>query len=117
MAHLFTFSSTKFDDHHIDSKSHQPACPGASVLQWLREELNGSLYESTAPETEDCGWSVYVNGAWRLVSLVGASAETDCSESSRGLARFKCHKQRSLMDKVRGATDRLACSQESDDPL
>ena len=109
MAHLFTFSSTKFD---ITRETPNPINPiaGESVLQWLREELNDSLYESTAPETEDWGWYVYVNGAGASY-LVGASAEA--TEPHRRVEwTIQVHKQRSLMDKVRGA-NKLT----EDDPL
>jgi hypothetical protein len=109
MAHLISFSSTRFD---IAKETPNPINPiaGESVLQWIRERLRDSPYTATAPATEDWGWYVYVSGAG-VSYLVGASAYAN--NQGRNIDwTVQIHKKRSLKDKITG-TNKLTI----DDPL
>jgi len=100
MAHVITFRTSKFDVSKETPNDINPIA-GESVLGWLRERLNDSLYESTTPEMEDWGWYVYVSGAGAKY-LVGASA--DATEPTASVDwTVQIDKQRSLKDKITGA--------------
>jgi hypothetical protein len=99
MAHVITFRTSKFDISKETPNGINPIA-GESVLQWLREELKGSSYESTSPSTEDWGWYVYVSGA-SAKYLLGASA--DATEPVAKVDwTIQIHKERSLRDKIAG---------------
>jgi hypothetical protein len=97
MAHLITFQSSMFD---VTKETPNPINPiaGQSLLRWLCESLKHRNYEATAPEPEDWGWYVIVQGPGSKY-LVGASAEPE--EGRAGIEwTIQIHKQRSFKDKI-----------------
>jgi hypothetical protein len=110
VAHVITFRSAGFDIANEPPNPINPI-PGESVLQWLREKLAGSRYETTAPAAEDWGWyfDVTVEGAAYLVGAAGADVEESPGHVDWTI---QVHKHRSLRDKLTGR-NKLA----DDDPL
>lgn len=77
MAHLISFSTSRFD---VSKETPNPINPiaGQSVLGWLREELGKHDYRSTEPATEDWGWYMDVEGGGASY-MVGASGDAQGS--------------------------------------
>jgi hypothetical protein len=98
MTHLITFSTSQFD---VSAETPNPINPiaGQGVLEWLRDRLRSVGYEVTAPEPEDWGWYVHVEGP-ESSYLVGASADADQPEPREWTIQI--HRQRSMMDKLMG---------------
>ena len=111
MPHVFHFKSVKFD---LTQEPPNPINPigGQSVLNWLREKLEGSAYAVSEPDTEDWGWYVDATGGGQKY-LIGASA--DANELVAGEVvewAVQVVKSRSLMDNLFGKN-----KQTQDDPL
>lgn len=107
MAHLITFTSTRFD------LAHEPANPvnpiaGFSPLAWLRERLLALGYQCTDVDAEDWGWYFEVATAAGGY-LVGCSADP---EEGGDEIRVQIDTVRSLKDRLTG-THLLS----DDDPL
>lgn len=109
MAHVISFRTARFD---VSREPPNPINPiaGHSVLEWLRGQLARARYRSTAPDTEDWGWYIEVEGGSGSY-LVGASADADGSTGSVDWT-VQVHKHRSLKDKLLGRNHMTA-----DDPL
>jgi hypothetical protein len=109
MAHVISFSTTRFD---LSKETPNPINPigGQSVLMWLGEELAKAGYHSTEPEAEDWGWYMDVEGGG-VSYLVGASGDP---ESPGPMVEWvvQVHRSRSIKEKVLGK-GRIA----ADDPL
>jgi hypothetical protein len=110
MAYVITFRSARFD---VASEPPNPInrIHGESVLRWLREKLQGSPYETTAPDDEDWGWYIDVKGGGASY-LLGASGEAAEAASGPVDWSIQIEKHRSLGEKLRGAGKMAA-----DDPL
>lgn len=74
---------------------------GQSVLNWLRDELAKSNYQSTEPDTEDWGWYMDVKGDGASY-LVGASADAEDTAPTVEWT-VQVHKSRSLKDRIFGS--------------
>jgi len=61
MSHVIYFTTGKFDISKETPNRINPI-PGESVLNWFREKLADTQYQTTEPETEDWGWYIYVTG-------------------------------------------------------
>jgi hypothetical protein len=101
MAHVITFRTARFN---IAGERPNPINPiaGASVLQWLREKLSESRYETTEPDAEDWGWYIDVKGNGAAY-LVGASGEAGDDSAGHVDWPIQVHKHRSLKEKITGA--------------
>ena len=115
LAHVITFRSARFD---ITRERPNPINPivGESLLQWLREQLSASRYETTEPDAEDWGWYIDVK-ADGTVYLVGASGEADDDATGSVDWTIQIDKHRSLKDKLSGSNqladdDRLSAEIE-----
>ncbi len=118
MTHLISFKSNRFDVTR-ETPNESNAFAGESVLGWLREELAKHQYESTVPGMEDWGWYIDVKGAGSLY-MVGASAEVEYkAEADSALSydvspnamldwTLQIHKNRTVMEKLRGKNDMAA---------
>ena len=109
MAHLISFTTSKFD---ISKETPNPINPiaGQSVLNWLKHELAKAHYQSTEPATEDWGWYMDVEGGGASY-LVGASA--DARDAAKDVEwTIQVHKTRSVKDKLLGRN-----KMQTDDPL
>ena len=109
MAHVITFTSSRFD---VANEPPNPINPiaGHSVLAWLRGELNRAGWHTSDPATEDWGWYIDAEGTSGAY-LVGASA--DAHEPTPEVDwTIQIHKTRSLKDKLSGRNRMSA-----DDPL
>jgi hypothetical protein len=100
MAHLISFSSSKFDYTRETPNDINPIY-GESVLKWLSEKLAGTGYEATDPATEDWGWYVYVEGHGAKY-MVGASGDPDRPAPDMDWI-IQIHKNRTLKEKLTGA--------------
>lgn len=109
MAHVITFTSSRFD---IASEPPNPINPigGHSVLAWLRGELDRAGWRTTDPDAEDWGWYIDAVGDDGTY-LVGASADAH-EPTARVEWTIQVHKPRSLKDKLTGANKMMP-----DDPL
>ena len=98
MAHLVTFTSSRFD---TIAETPNPINPiaGEGILNWLREQLLGVGYEVTASEPEDWGWYIYVKDRGSSY-LVGASSDLDQPAPKEWTIQI--HRERSLTDKLFG---------------
>ena len=74
---------------------------GQSVLNWLRDELAKSNYQSTEPDTEDWGWYMDVKGDGASY-LVGASADAEDTAPTVEWT-VQVHNSRSLKDRIFGS--------------
>lgn len=124
MAHLISFKSSRFDVTR-ETPNESNAFAGESVLSWLREELAKHQYESTIPGMEDWGWYIDVKGAGSAY-MVGASAEVEYKDEAGSPLSYdvsanamldwnlQIHKQRTVMEKIRGknvmAADDALCA-------
>jgi hypothetical protein len=109
MAHLISFSTSKFD---ISKETPNPINPifGEEVLNWVRGKLAGTPYKATAPETEDWGWYIYVEGNGSTY-MVGASGQPERTAPDMDWI-IQVHKNRTFKDKLTGKN-----KMTSDDPL
>ena len=99
MVHLIYFSTDKFDPEKETPNPVNPI-PGESVLLWLREQLAGTPYTTTAPDAEDWGWYIDVSGNDGSY-MVGASG--DLNETTDLVDWiFQVHKHRTFLQKVTG---------------
>lgn len=99
MAHLISFTMTKFDASKEPPNPINPVA-GQKLLSWLRKELIKTGWEVTEPDAEDWGWYVMAqkNGT---SYLVGASGEPDGGTPPTGW-RVQIDKKRTLMQKLTG---------------
>ena len=99
MVHVIYFSTDKFDPAKETLNPINPI-PGQSVLLWLREQLVGTTYTATEPDTEDWGWYIDVSGNG-VSYMIGASGEPN---QSSGLVDWilQVHKHRTLRQKLTG---------------
>jgi len=99
MAHLATFTTSKFDPSTEPPNEANPI-PGKSVLDWLRSEILGDEYESTEPDYEDWGWYMDVDSGTAKY-LVGGCCYNDYEEPPKpGEYEWiiQIHKARSVID-------------------
>ena len=106
MTHVISFCTDKFD---IAKETPNPfnAIGGEGVLNWIRGKLEGTAYKATAPQTEDWGWYIGVEGNGANY-LVGASGEAE--QPIEWMVQI--HKQRTLKEKLTGKN-----KMSPDDPL
>lgn len=100
MAHLISFSTSKFDYTRETPNDINPIY-GESVLKWLAAKLAGAGYEASDPETEDWGWYVYIEGHGAKY-MVGASGDPDRPAPDMDWI-IQIHKNRTLKEKLTGA--------------
>ena len=109
MAHLVTFTTTRFDPASEPANPINPIA-GHAVLAWLRDGLVRAGYRTGEPDTEDWGWYMDVaDGAGSY--LVGASGDGEADGSAIEWV-VQIHRHRSLMDRLLGRNPLL-----SEDPL
>jgi hypothetical protein len=109
---LVTFKTGRFDVTR-ETPNESNAFAGQSVLSWLRDELIRHRYECTAPDMEDWGWYIHVNGRDGTY-MIGASAEVGYKENDGETLSYdvaadavldwtlQIHKQRSVLEKLLG---------------
>jgi hypothetical protein len=99
MAHLISFTTTKFD---ASKETPNPINPiaGEGVLSWLRDELAKIGWDVTEPDAEDWGWYMMVQKIGTAY-LVGASGVVEGGTPPTDWI-VQIHKQRSLLDKLTG---------------
>ena len=109
MAHLFTFTSSQFDQA---AERPNPINPigGERVLRWLSAHLDSSRFALGEPDAEDWGWYTHVVSGKRTY-LLGASGEWGDSGGRTEWA-VQLHLRRSIWEKLSGV-NRLS----ADDPL
>ena len=99
MAHLISFTTTKFD---ASKETPNPINPiaGQGLLSWLRGELAKIGWEVTEPDAEDWGWYMMARKSGASY-LVGASGEFEGDTPPTDWI-IQIHKQRSLLEKLTG---------------
>lgn len=99
MAHLITFSTSRFDTAAERPNPINPIA-GEALLHWLRDGLAASGYTVTAPEPEDWGWYLEAQGPGGAY-LVGASGEPAAPGVEVEWV-LQIHKHRRLSEKLFG---------------
>lgn len=109
MAQLISFSTGKFD---VSKETPNPINPifGEALLNWVRERLAGTGYTATAPQPEDWGWFIDVQGQGSRY-LLGASGQPERPVPDVDWV-IQVHRKRSFTDKLAGRNVMAA-----DDPL
>ena len=99
MAHLITFTTSRFD---VGAEPPNPVNPiaGHGVLAWVGEQLGTRGYQVTEPDYEDWGWYMLVDDAQEHY-MVGASG--DAEEQAADVEWIvQVNRERTLMDQIRG---------------
>ena len=99
MAHLISFTTTKFDATKEPPNPINPIA-GHGLLTWLREELRKIGWDVTEPDAEDWGWYYYAQKSGTSY-LVGASGEMDGDTPPTDWI-IQIHKKRTLVQKFTG---------------
>ena len=99
MAHVISFSTARFD---VAAETPNPINPifGKSVLDWIRQTLEGTAYKASEPDTEDWGWYMSVDGNGASY-MVGASGQPEDGASEIEWI-IQVHRPRSFTDRLAG---------------
>ena len=99
MAHLISFSTSRFDASKEEPNPYNPIA-GKELLNWLRGELSKTGWEVTEPDAEDWGWFVVArkNDA---SYMIGASGELVDDVPPKDWM-IQIEKNRSLLQKATG---------------
>ena len=99
MAHLISFTTTRFD---LSNEPPNPINPiaGQALLSWLRAELIKIGWHVTEPDAEDWGWFM-ISRKGDASYLLGASGEI-VGDTPPTDWIVQIHKNSSLLEKLTG---------------